>query len=130
METCQCSDCGKHLSVNSIRRHKKKSCKGNDMKTVQSSKPSIEKYQQQPNDLRLSSFSDSIISEKPKTIKKNPQLSAFANAIINDDDKSKKHTVDGMQPQGMFIPKRDMIGPSSDEEESMMLPLKKRKRLL
>ena len=30
MEICQCSDCGKILSVNSICRHKKKSCKGKD----------------------------------------------------------------------------------------------------
>ena len=100
------------------------------MKILQSSKPSIEKYQQQPNDLRLSSFSDSIISEKPKTIKKNPQLSAFANAIINGNDKSKKHTVDGMQPQEMFMLKRNTIGSSSDEESDMLFPKKRKRSLL
>ena len=36
---CQCNGCGKHLSVNSIRRHKKKSCNGKGEKagTIDSS---------------------------------------------------------------------------------------------
>ena len=42
METCQCIDCGKHLSENSIHRHKIKSCKGKDRtSTADSSNLSI-----------------------------------------------------------------------------------------
>ena len=33
MEICQCIDCGKHLSVNSIRIHRKNSCKAKKQQT-------------------------------------------------------------------------------------------------
>ena len=130
-----CDSCGVTFTrLDNLKRHQRNVCKAaeNDIATANSSNIHGEcgkSDRQRLKDPQLSSFVDSIINEKPKTIKKNPQLSAFANAIINGNDKSKKHTVDGMQSQGMFIPKRDMIGPSLGEE-SMMLPLKKRKRSL
>ena len=136
MEKNKCKVCCNNFSrIDNLKRHQRNVCKAaeNDIATANSSNIHGEcgkSDRQRLKDPQLSSFVDSIINEKPKTIKKNPQLSAFANAIINGNDKSKKHTVDGMQPQEMFISKRDMIGPSSDEEESMMLPLKKQKRLL
>ena len=64
METCQCSECGKHLSVNSIRRHKKNSCnrKGVKANTTDYSKSN------------LTDASDMLI-----------------NKIINENDKSNEN---------------------------------------
>ena len=82
METSQCSDCGKYLSPHSVWRHKKNSC---NMKTIQSSKPSIEKYQQQPKDPRLSS------NEIADTSKPHPSIcDDIINKIINSGEPSKK----------------------------------------
>ena len=150
----ECIKCRKVMRSDNLKRHKKIcSTSNNNHQMLESNN----QQQQQPKDLRLSSFVDGIINEKPKTDEKmiqplkslnqdaasyssyeerqpkNLQLSSFVNSIISADDKSKKHTSDGerMQPQEMFMPKRKMIGSSSDEEsESDMLPLKKRKRSL
>ena len=77
---CQCNGCGKHLSVNSIRRHKKKSCNGKGGKAG-----TIDSSDQQSD---ATSHIDGRLETKTKgnfTLKsKNPQLTAsVVNKIIN-----------------------------------------------
>ncbi len=121
MERCRCSDCGKQLSVNSIIRHKKKSCKAknkqrsNDAlasKSYDKSKdaasyPSYEEQQAKPKIPQLSAFVNSIINDKPKTIGKNVIQLAKRNDIYTEQKHSKSEN----------IPDFDPIGPSSSADE-------------
>ena len=84
METCQCSDCGKHLSVNSIRRHKKNSCNGKGVK------PST------TTDSSNLSMWRPIVNNKADESKKSSNFSNAAdeviNKIINENDENQTIT--------------------------------------
>ena len=71
MEICQCSGCGKQLSVNSICRHKKKSCKA--------------KNQQGRNEtLALKAYDNARYEDEQNSRSKNPKLTtSVINNLIN-----------------------------------------------
>ena len=90
MEMCQCNGCGKHLSVNSIRRHKKKSCNGKGEKagTIDSSD------QQSDATSHIDGRLETSTKESVTLKSKNPRLTpSVVNKIINT---TPNEHIDGM----------------------------------
>ena len=131
METCQCSDCGKHLSVNSIRRHKKNSCNGKGVKpsTTDSSNLSMRRpiVNNKANESKKSSnFSNNaadelfnkIINENDEKSNDNLPIQLWSGKEVSSP--SKKSTKNGVLSIHEAAKKLNIIPAYDSEDESII----------